>query len=175
MIKNEKMQKLPLVLGLILAAGLLLFFISLAATPFFAGLSVKQEHKNDRWLERANTLQAEAETARRWNRAEEEWQRFSKDLLFQEEDYTTFRRKLIGILQSNSLAVHKMTYNSRRLDRGIECISFNFTITGTYQASKNFIQQIESLAEIVFFSKLVFNADNGKLTTQCQLEVHFAR
>ncbi len=175
MIKSEKLHKLPLLLGLFPAVGLLLFLLSLAATPFFSAIAEKQQLQNKRWLERAETLQQEEETARRWSRAGEEYERFSRELLLQEDDYTDFRRRLIGILQGNSLAVHKMTYNSRRLDRGIERISFNFTISGTYQATKNFIQEIESLDKIVFFSKLVFNADSGRLTTQCQLEVHFAR
>jgi len=155
--------------------ALIVFLLSLTLSPILRQTGLKAQENASRWHDQEKKISQETALAEQWQNAGNELQDFQKNYLYRDDEFTSFRRYIVKLLQQNSLHMTKMDFKNTLLDQTVERITFNLTVRGSYHDCKSFFQAIETINKMVFFSQLVFLAEEGETSVQCQLEVHFAR
>lgn len=86
-----------------------------------------------------------------------------KDMLPKKAEMTNIIREIDGFAKDASLAIHDITYESKKTEEGgIFQVSFSFPVEGKYVSIKNLIYKLESSRRMFTIDSLSLEKASGK-------------
>jgi Tfp pilus assembly protein PilO len=161
-------------LGIFLVA-LLFFLFSLS---YFSIKTISQTTLQTRFNElntRKDELLGLKKSHEEWQHIEDEYKSFTAQYCINYSNFVNFRKTLDQKILQNGLEASRFQTNRRDIIKGLEKMTYNFSVTGDYKNLKKFLYEVETLDQMIFLTDLELSRTRHGIKGSLSLEVYFAK
>jgi len=165
---------------IILAALLTLLALGAAALLLALGQGAVADLRQRSQDLRGETLRREQQARAVLAAEHDEWKKlpaaleeFRRAHVISLDDFARFRRELNLCIDDNDLPAPDIAFRFGPVRGGLQTVSFQFVLRGSYRSLKKFIHDMERKPKMQFFTAIdLSSGDSGSVTGRFSMEAH---
>lgn len=110
-----------------------------------------------------------------WRKLPAELEQFRRRHVISLDDFARFRRELNLCLDDNGFRAPDIAFKFGRRHGGLQPVSIQFTLNGSYRSLKKFIYDMECKPKMQFFRKIDLNGNGETVLGRFTMEAHLGK
>lgn len=110
-----------------------------------------------------------------WRKLPADLEQFRSRHIISLDDFARFRRDLNLCLDDNGFRAPDISFTFGRRQGGLQPVSFQFTLNGTYRSLKKFIFEMERKPRMQFFKQIDLNGSGETVVGRFTMEAYLGK
>ena len=110
-----------------------------------------------------------------WRKLPADLRKFRRQHIISMDEFARFRRDLNLCLDDNGLRAPNISFNFGRLRGGLQPVSLQFALDGSYRSLKKFIYDMERKPKMHFFKKIDLNGSGDTVSGRFAMEAYLEK